>query len=1201
MKISNTNRILLITLLFSVMAGMLCEFLYYSSPRQVISLNKIQTVVAKKEKQANNTINLLSELIRKNKTDSLINFRFQNKDISYYLYKNNQLFFWSDNHLDISNLSQSATTDFQLIQLSNAYCLMKSVQVDSTLLVALITIKYNFPYENDRLINEFTQDFEVDKNVQISLGGPKDQFAVSDSSGKYLFTLTLPDTPIYNNFIGFIGFGLHILSFLLLLILYIRFAGLLNKNEISIKFFIVLTSVVGLITGICLYFNIPSLLFWDKIFNSYQYAFNPFLSTLSHLSIVTLFFLAACSVFYFQVKREKTIAKSKNFIFQLIFGLYFLLIYNLIGSLTYHSSIQLNILQFNDFSFPSIWLHFLILLWGIGLALLFFKTHNLLNNKQKLRSFILNDIYIFIIIVLIYSLFWPQDLLQISISFVVLLFAFYLSFLARRRKNLYYFLSLWVLVYTLFFVINSLLFNSEKKLSKYKILAQNIMINGNTENDSMTEIMLEELDLQLSKDAKIRKLASNPDSTLVANEYLNKTYLRGFWNKYDMRLNIAAPFSELYLQYNEFTGRVGTKLKHTHFYSVPTSKKTMSYLGVFQTQNNKGDSIYFYMEFYPRRNFKSYSFPNLLITSIPDIQTQLGIGIASYENNKLVYSSGTIGFPENINFITKQKSEFYKIPYAGKLFYVYQPDSVNKILICEQKPTTFTDYLFYFLYTFLAFFAVSSFIIWLFLFFKRKRKLRIGFTSKFQYVFIALLVVSFLGIFYVSVNYIEQNYKDEQIIHIENKKKYIQKALQNSYYWTQHLTNINTQALNFDLQELSYIYQTDIHVFDNYGVLIGSSQPLIFNKNLIGKQISPMPFFSGKSDMTQYEHIGKLNYLTAYTDFYNGDFMQIGFIAVPQFFSQDEMRTEIEGFLAVIIHIYLIIIVLVIFLSLFIGRQLSAPLIMIENKLKKMRFGHRNEKIEYQTNDEIGQLVAQYNRTVDDLEKSAKLLAQSERESAWKTMARQVAHEINNPLTPMKLTIQQLQRTKNLNDERFDEYFEKSTKTLIEQIDNLSRIAGTFSNFARMPEAHFERVDIAARLYSVVQLFEHSHEQIKFEFTGNKSDVFVFADPEQLVQVFNNLLKNAIQSIPPMREGLVKIILTQNAKEIIIEIKDNGAGVPEELQDKLFVPNFTTKSTGMGLGLTIAKNIIENTGGNISFSTKVKIGTTFKIVLRKEN
>jgi len=263
-----------------------------------------------------------------------------------------------------------------------------------------------------------------------------------------------------------------------------------------------------------------------------------------------------------------------------------------------------------------------------------------------------------------------------------------------------------------------------------------------------------------------------------------------------------------------------------------------------------------------------------------------------------------------------------------------------------------------------------------------------------------------------------------------------------------------------------------------------------------------------------------------------------------------------------------------------------------------MRLGRRNEKIDYTLNDEVGQLVIQYNRTVDELEKSARLLAKSERESAWKSMARQVAHEINNPLTPMKLTIQQLQRTKKMNDSRFDDYFDKSAVMLIEQIDNLSRIAGTFSNFARMPEANFERVDIASKLYSVVQLFANNNEQIEMKYEGPESEVFVYADPEQLVQVFNNLIKNAIQAIPSDRTGEVLVTL-QADQQIAISVTDNGAGIEPDIQSKLFIPNFTTKNTGMGLGLAIAKNIIELSGGTISFSTELNRGTTFTVVLPK--
>ena len=251
----------------------------------------------------------------------------------------------------------------------------------------------------------------------------------------------------------------------------------------------------------------------------------------------------------------------------------------------------------------------------------------------------------------------------------------------------------------------------------------------------------------------------------------------------------------------------------------------------------------------------------------------------------------------------------------------------------------------------------------------------------------------------------------------------------------------------------------------------------------------------------------------------------------------------------------------------------------------------------YKPHDEISHLVTQYNLMVDELEKSAQLLAKSERENAWKTMARQIAHEINNPLTPMKLTIQQLQRTKSMDAETFDNYFKKSTALLIEQIDNLSRIAGLFSQFAKMPEMHLQPVNIAAKLNSVATLFENNTDGIQISCTGTDNDLYATTDDEQIMQVLNNLLKNATQALSGRTDGRIDIRLAQAGSMVRIDIADNGPGISDDIRDKIFVPNFTTKSTGMGLGLAISKNIVETSGGSITFTSEGGKGTTFTVTL----
>lgn len=1201
MQITKTYRYLLFTLAFAIVMGLFFGFLYHNSPSHSINSKHFQDVLTKKEKQADKLTEFITDKIITGNLNVLRKNALETHGIAIFVEKNNELIFWTDNHIDIDPHECIPSNEYEFKSYSNAWCLEKHVQKDSLGIITLIFLKHNFPYVNDVLRNEFAPEFNTNENILIKRSNSTDKHAIFNAQGKYLFTLTPPETPVFDKRAGFASFLFLFLAMLLF------FTGLANCNQLSAKkwlsiqqYFITVT-VSGIFTAISLWFKIPDMLYWDVIFSAQQYAFNPLLSSITHLTVAVFYLTAIGLLFYFGVRFKEKQGRVTEILLQLATILFFVLIFVIIRSLIFHSGIQLNIINFRETSFVAIWVHLLILFPAVSFGLIFFKIHNYFNFNKKLRTAIITDA-ILIFGLLIFAVIISLNDIYIFIPALVLLFlTFYLSYTFKNIKSFYWLLPLWIFVYTGFFIFASLAMSNQKKAEKYKLLAQNIMINGNVETDRLTEIMLEELDAQIFADKRLNQMASFPDSVLAANNYLNKNYLRGYWNKFEMRLNTAAVNSELYLQFRELTESNGEKIGNTHFYKIPASKTGMAFLGIFGIKNPTFDSVYYYMQFYPRRNFTSYSFPGFLLSPVQNMPGSQDISVVKFENDKPVFLSGNTDFLSGINLNKFSGKDFTITKYQGKIIYTYRQNKENYILISENKAQTLSANILYFIYTFLIYYVLLWLSVRIYMIFYRKKKTVTGFTSRFQYAFIILLVVSFIGIFYVSVNFIQRNYREEQITAIENKKKYIQKALQNTYYWSQNLTNVNKQALNLDLQELSYIYETDIHVYNNTGELVGSSQPLIFNRNLTGTRISPVPFFSDNPDLTHYESIGRLKYLASYTDFYNGDFLQLGFIALPQFLSQEEIQRQITDFISVIIHIYLIVIVLVIFLSLIIGKQLSAPLIMIENKLKMMRFGHRNEKIEYHANDEIGQLIEQYNRTIDELEYSARQLAKSERESAWKTMARQIAHEINNPLTPMKLTIQQLQRTFNINADNFDEYFKKSTSVLIEQIDNLSRIAATFSNFARLPEAQFRRVDIAAKLSSTVQLFAHNHEQIEVNYVGQQEGLFVFADPEQLMQVFNNLLKNALQAIPADKKGKVEVTIRKSGQQIIIDIADNGTGISADVADKLFTPNFTTKSTGMGLGLTISKNIIEITGGNIIFTTKAGKGTTFSIILPSED
>nr|MBR6145451.1 HAMP domain-containing histidine kinase [Paludibacteraceae bacterium] len=468
-------------------------------------------------------------------------------------------------------------------------------------------------------------------------------------------------------------------------------------------------------------------------------------------------------------------------------------------------------------------------------------------------------------------------------------------------------------------------------------------------------------------------------------------------------------------------------------------------------------------------------------------------------------------------------------------------------------------------------------------------------SRKFAYALVMMLLVSYVYVFLVSVRFTQGAYSKRQRTELLQKAHYIQKNIQDIYYYRLSLSDI---SVDIDLRDLCYPYETDINVYDLSGNLVGSSSPAIFDNGLVSTHMLPEPFFSEKVDTVYQERIGDMDYLSAYVELQNGSYVTIGYIAVPSYISSDRIRAELDDFMARVLPYYLLIMLISVMLAFALSRTITRPLTILFDKLMNLKIGRRNAHLDYNKKDEIGQLVERYNEMVDELDESAERLARSEREGAWRTMARQIAHEINNPLTPMKLSIQQMQRLKKSGDPRFDSFFDHSTDMLTQQIDSLSRIASSFSSFAKLPEVAPAQVDIAAKLYQVITLFRNNSEHVPIRYVGAEQGVMGIADGEQIGQVFNNLLKNALQAISGRKNGDIIVMLKELPEELEISISDNGGGIPEDVQEKVFMPNFTTKSTGAGLGLAISKNIVEAGGGTITFSTTNK-GTTFYVRIRK--
>lgn len=350
-----------------------------------------------------------------------------------------------------------------------------------------------------------------------------------------------------------------------------------------------------------------------------------------------------------------------------------------------------------------------------------------------------------------------------------------------------------------------------------------------------------------------------------------------------------------------------------------------------------------------------------------------------------------------------------------------------------------------------------------------------------------------------------------------------------------------------------------------------------------------------KSEFVHEEQIGKLNYLSAYTPFFNNRGEFLAYVNVQYISRQNELEDQISGFLLAIIDIMVLMLAFSTILTITVSNRLTRPLKYIQESLKNVQIGSKYKPIEYDGQDEIGELVKEYNLKVEELQESVEALAKSERESAWREMAKQVAHEIKNPLTPMKLSIQHLKRTVKVSDEESEEKLDRVSKSLIEQIDALTKIANEFSNFAKMPKANETELNLIEVVKNAVAVFDQD-ERYSVDLTiKTEEETIIWADKDLLLRVFNNLIKNGIQAIPAEQEGKIEVELSESAGSYIVAVTDNGSGIDQETQDKIFVPYFTTKSKGTGLGLAMSKQIVESMKGTIWFETEDGKGTTFYV------
>lgn len=479
-----------------------------------------------------------------------------------------------------------------------------------------------------------------------------------------------------------------------------------------------------------------------------------------------------------------------------------------------------------------------------------------------------------------------------------------------------------------------------------------------------------------------------------------------------------------------------------------------------------------------------------------------------------------------------------------------------------------------------------------------KRSLR----NRFFFSLIILVFGASIIIVGVTVYQFKGEAEKYQQDKLERKVNSIEASINYQIENTTYLVDTKHIPLIFKdkIYEISHIHNTRINLYDLEGNMLKSSRATLFReKDSTG--IPPEIIHKLKNTANNYlvlKHVDEngVKYQSAYTYITDTYFKPLAILNIPHIENDGFMERELHDFLLILGQVYLLLILGAVILSYFFSRYITKSLNTVSEKIHSTRVDRKNQKILMKNvPQEITGLIKSYNAMVDELEESAAKLAAGEREQAWRDMAKQVAHEVKNPLTPMRLSIQSFQRRYNPSDPDNEVKLKEFSQSMIQQIDTMSAIASAFSDFAKMPKQRNELLNVP----EVVKLGLDIFNEDFINFSTSEEMIMAKFDRTQLIRIITNLVKNAIQASIGQDSPKIDVSISSNLDEVIIKIKDNGEGIVDENKNRIFEPKFTTKTSGMGLGLGIIKNIIEAYNGQIYFESEKGIGTTFTVIFPK--
>ncbi|MEZ5070527.1 MAG: histidine kinase dimerization/phospho-acceptor domain-containing protein [Bacteroidales bacterium] len=1048
--------------------------------------------------------------------------------IYLFYYQEGQLRFWSDHSIPVPEVWRSRFgRPFNPMRNSDFVSVVR--QTDQGQLLGMVLVRTHYPFENKFLENGFQKDFRLDRDVAIEFLEENGSHPVFNADGSYLFSLKFPgeegpqpDLYLLSLLCYFLS---ALLGFWVLNRVLVRTRGQSRWWALSLS-----TVLIGAVAWALLSLGFSGHNAILPLLQPELYASRLFPSMAS-LLVFTFGALFVALIWYrFGVGRATFKGRLRYIVgLTCVVTATLLLLFaeDLMEGLVLDSSISFEAYRVASFSGYTLLGLFVISAWFLIVGLwvdVGIRHFSWRRSREGWLPFAAVSVTMGLA-----ELAPGRHASLLAWGFMILILLGFLYLHSQRRQQLPISRFLFLVLIVSLFMTLRIQQNNRTNKERERMVE---LVKLSSEHDPVAEMLFSELTMAMRNDSLLARFLFLPGDAFHIDavfDRVQRTYFSGYWTKYDLQVAVCRPDDRIYLQppddeyrdcylfFEEMIQREGIRIAASDFYFLDNLNGRISYLAEIPFFRGEDERRVF-IELDSKIFSEELGYPELLLDHPEEKAGGTVFSYAKYNRGELFTRDGEYPYRRSASYYTSGDEPFEEIVKENYDHSIYNVDEQNTIIVGSPSVTP-VDRLISFSYIFAFNFLLLGISFLLTTLGMSSRAFNWSFRNRIQYSLVLILFLTFALICSGTIYFVIQQYRMKNYDSLRNTMRSVYIELIHKVEFEEDLQHWSTSDYyNLDelLRKFSNVFYTDINLYDSDGLLLATSRSEIFNRQLLSPRMNRQVYenmaYEGASEYIHNEVIGNLEYISAYVPLMNSDNQFLAYLNLPYFTQSDALTKDISNLVVAIINIYLILLMVILLLSVFLADRITQPLQMIQQRIARVSLGQKNEPIRYDRRDEIKGLVEEYNFMLSELDKSAMLLARSERESAWREMAKQIAHEIKNPLTPMKLNVQHLQRMA-ATDRQDPEVIDRIYQTLIEQIDSLSAIANEFSDFAKMPTAKNARINLVTLLKNLIQLYGSSERARITLDTDAVPSAFIHADKEQLMRVFINMVRNGIQAI----------------------------------------------------------------------------------------